>query len=215
MVGIEVDHAAVVERRHRLDVAADRLDHQRHQLLGALGEIDVRVLLEQDADVGAAHALFGEMAVRIELDADDRLRSDDLAHARDQVALAVVIAVARPSRHAGRAARRRPASRRAAGRGSRRACSRSSPACVGPGRLGPEAGALDQLEAFLPGAPPRDPERRRCRACRGPGACRAGSRASVRRLARLVGIGEKELVSVASDAVKMRIQENLMGTLAP
>ncbi len=53
----------------------------------------MRVFLEQDDDVGAAHALFGEMAVRVELDADDGFRPDDRAHPRDQVAFAVIIAM--------------------------------------------------------------------------------------------------------------------------
>ena len=150
----QIDHAAVVKRHHRTDVAADRFHGQRHQFLGALEEIRMRVLLEQHDDVGATHALFGQVAVRIELDADDGFRPDDLAHARDQVAFAVVVAV---RRHRAVQAEQHAVERH---RGAQLAEDFVAHALVAAlrdrrGRLGPEARALDQLEAFLLGAAAR------------------------------------------------------------
>ena len=62
-------------------------------LLAARGEIRVRILLEQHDDVGERAALLREMAMRIELDADHAVRSDQRAHPLEEVAFAVVIAV--------------------------------------------------------------------------------------------------------------------------
>ena len=95
------------------------------------------------------------------------LRPDDLAHARDDVALAIVVAV---RDHRAVQTEQHAVDRH---RGAELVEDFVAHALVGglrggTGRLGPEARALDQLEAFLLGAPPRDPER--------PGAERAAIR---------------------------------------
>ena len=57
------DFTGLISRRM---VRSVEVDH----LLAALGEIRVRIFLEQHDDVGGGAALVGEMAMRIELDAD-------------------------------------------------------------------------------------------------------------------------------------------------
>ncbi len=88
-----LDHAAIEYGFHRLDLAADGAQREIDHLLAALGEIRVRIFLEQHDHVGGGAALHGEMAVRVEFDADHGLRADQRAHAFEEIALAVVIAV--------------------------------------------------------------------------------------------------------------------------
>src|SRR5262249_34018014 len=85
------DQAAVVERHFRPDGAADGLDHQIDHFLAPLGEIRVRIFLEQHDDVGEAAALFRQVAVRVELDADHAARAYERAGALEKIAFAVVV----------------------------------------------------------------------------------------------------------------------------
>ena len=72
---------------------ADRLEHQGEEVFGAVDDVGVGEFLVEDGDVGQADALEGEVAVRVELDADDAGGAYDVAHALDDVAFDVVIAV--------------------------------------------------------------------------------------------------------------------------
>ena len=114
-----------------------------------------------------------------------------VAHARDQVALAVVIAerhhrAVQAEQHA--VDRHRGA---AAGRESRRACSRSRPArpapTARPRSTSPRSAR--SLPAWRAAARPRAA---RCRACRGPDARPAWKYRVCSKVSRLVGIGENE-----------------------
>ena len=74
-------------------VPSRRSEAERVELARALGDIDMRVFLEGDDGVRVLPHLLGQMAMQVELDADRRLRPDDLAHARQRVAFAIVIPV--------------------------------------------------------------------------------------------------------------------------
>ena len=78
------------------------------------------------------------------------------------------------------------------------------------GRLGPGRGPLDQREAVLPRPPPRDDHRRAAQRRRLRMLAGRRVEALPSKLARSVGIGEKVLVSVASEAVKTRKDEPLV-----
>jgi hypothetical protein len=116
----------------------------------------VRVLLVEDDDIGIAHALAGEVAVRIELDPDRHVWADEPAHPLDDVTLAVVA----PRRDHGAV----EAEQDRIDRQGRAELIEDLVAHAlviglqhGAGRLGPEAGSLDEVEALLPRPPSRDP----------------------------------------------------------
>ncbi len=87
------DHLAVDHRRHRANPLLDDRRAQVDQLERALQHVGVRILLVGDQQVGALDHRRREVAVRIELGADDDAGPDDGAHLLQQVALAVVVAV--------------------------------------------------------------------------------------------------------------------------
>ena len=60
--------------------------------MAALGEVYVGILLEHHQRVGGLDHGGSEVAVEVELGAHGDARPDDLAHLRQQVALAVVAA---------------------------------------------------------------------------------------------------------------------------
>ena len=90
---IALDLPAIVERHDRLDLAAQGREHEVEHVLGALDHVGVREFLVEHDDVGELHALQRQVAMRVELDADHAFRADDGAHALDDVAFDVVIAV--------------------------------------------------------------------------------------------------------------------------
>ena len=147
--GIALDLAAVVDRHHRLDLAAQGRQHEIEHILGALDDVGVREFLVEHDDVGARHALQRQMAVRIELDADHAFGADDRPRPLDDVAFDVVVAV----RHHGAV----QAEQQAVDRQRRLELAQDLVAhelvvgAVGrAGGAGGKAAALDQLEAFLP-----------------------------------------------------------------
>ena len=87
------DHLAVDHRRHRANPLLDDRRAQVDQLERALQHVGVRILLVGDQQVGALDHRRREVAVRVELGADDDAGADDGAHLLQQVALAVVVAV--------------------------------------------------------------------------------------------------------------------------
>ena len=87
------DHPAVERGHHRPHRAAGGAQREVEELLGALVGVGVRVLLVEHQEVARRQHLPGEMAVRVELGADHDGRADQGADAREQVALAVVVAV--------------------------------------------------------------------------------------------------------------------------
>ena len=89
----QLDHPAIIERHHRPDLAADGPDDDGDEFLGALDEIDMRVFLVEDDGVCEPHPLLGQVAMRIEFDADRHLRPDQSADMLEDVALAIVIAM--------------------------------------------------------------------------------------------------------------------------
>ena len=151
------------------------------------------------------HALHREMAVRVELDADHAFRPDDGARPLDDVAFDVVVAV----RHHGAVqAEQQPVDRQ-----RRLELAQDLVAhdlvvgAVGrAGGAGGKAAALDQLEAFRLGARARRRTAARCTcAAHRSDARRAGRTPTRDSSRRLVGKGEKVLVSVASVAVNRRM----------
>ncbi|MDT4842456.1 hypothetical protein FQZ97_763590 [compost metagenome] len=87
------DDVAVDHRDHRLDLAFHGRGADVDQLQPAFEHVGVRVLLEGDHHVGVVHHGGREVVVRVELGADHHIRAHDLAHARQHVAFAVVVAV--------------------------------------------------------------------------------------------------------------------------
>ncbi len=87
------DHAAVVARHHRLHLALDRVGDDGEQLGRALHRVGVRVFLVADQHVGAVEHQRAQVTVQVELGTDRDLRADDGADARQQIALAIVVAV--------------------------------------------------------------------------------------------------------------------------
>ena len=98
--------------------------HRSDQFERALQDVGVRILLEGHQHVGLFDHRRAQVVVRVELGADHHLRPDDGAHALQQVALAVVVAVGdhravqaeQHHVHRQRGAAGRPAVRRAASR---------------------------------------------------------------------------------------------------
>ncbi len=91
--GVAADLPAVVERHHRLDLAAQRAKDEVEQVVGALDHVGVRKFLVADDDVGEPYPPDRHVAVRIKLDADHASRPGDRARPLEDVALDVVIAV--------------------------------------------------------------------------------------------------------------------------
>ena len=87
------DHAAVEHGFHRRDLAANGPQRQLNHLLAALDEIRVRIFLEQHDDIGEAAALFGQMAMWVEFDADHGFHAYQRAHVLEEIAFAIVIAM--------------------------------------------------------------------------------------------------------------------------
>ena len=77
----------------RRDAAFVLGDAQVHQFQRAFQDVGVRVLLEGHQHVGVVHHRLAQVVVRVELGADHHLGPDDGAHALQQVAFAVVVAV--------------------------------------------------------------------------------------------------------------------------
>ena len=130
------------------------------------------IFLVADDDVGGGDALQGEMAVRIELDADHAALADDGAGALDDVALHVVVAV---GDHGAVQAEQHAVDRHGGPQLSQNLVAHEL--VVGPvggaRRAGGEAAALHQREALRGGAPAADEQR--CRAhARGIGGVLAG-----------------------------------------
>ena len=131
------------------DLAARRSQRQLDHLFRAVGEIDVRHLLEGDEYVAVPRTPLAEMAVRVELGGDhcasarrwrERAREDRLRNRHSR---------ARPSR---RASPRRTMS--TGKRGAELTEDLIAEPFIGrladdAGRLGPGRGALDQREALL------------------------------------------------------------------
>ena len=65
------------------------------ELLGTIGNIHMRILLVNHKEARLFQHRFSEMAMEVEFGANDDVRSGNLAHPRENVALAVVIAVGR------------------------------------------------------------------------------------------------------------------------
>ena len=87
------DHAAVEHRHLRPRPALRGVGDQGEQVLGALGDVDMRVFLVGDQHRGAPQHGLGEVAMQIELGADRHRRADDGADPAEDVAFAIVIAL--------------------------------------------------------------------------------------------------------------------------
>ena len=145
----DVDHPAIEHRHDRLDAALERIDRDAPEILGAVDEVRMRELLEVDEEIRRRDALRRQMAVRIEFGADEDIRPDDLADAREEIALGILVAVGNHRAVQTRARRHRPA------------CAAPqlvedfvAQALIGravdePCRIGPGGGALDQLPALF------------------------------------------------------------------
>ncbi len=89
----QAHHAAVEHGRRRPHPALRGVEHDPQQLAHAGHGIDVRILLVGHDRVSRAPHQLGEVAVQVELDADRHAGPDDLAHAGQQIAFAIGIAV--------------------------------------------------------------------------------------------------------------------------
>ena len=92
----EVGKTSII-RQSKTDITgrtrpSQRVDGDPPEILGAIDEIGVREFLEIDEEVRRRHPLRGQVAVRVELGADQHVRPDDLAHPRQQIALGIVVA---------------------------------------------------------------------------------------------------------------------------
>ncbi len=87
------DHLAVDHGSHGADLALHLGRAQVDQFQGALQHVGVRVFLEGDQHVGVLDHLRCQVAVRIKFRADHHLGPDDGAHALQQVAFAVIVAI--------------------------------------------------------------------------------------------------------------------------
>ena len=154
-----VEHAAIPDGHVRPDLAAGRAERELDHLLGAVGEVDMRHLLEGDEDVAVRHPPGGEMAVRVELGCDHGTRPGEAAHPLEEVAFAVVIAV---GDHGAVQAEDDDVDRQG---GTELAENLVAQTFIGgagneAGRLGPGRRALDQGEALGAGAAAGDDHRR-------------------------------------------------------
>ena len=88
---VHADHPAVEHARHGLQRVLGGPGNHREQLLRALRRIGVGVLLECDDGIGVGDQPGRHVTVQVQFDANRHARTDDVTHALDQVALAVVI----------------------------------------------------------------------------------------------------------------------------
>ena len=89
----DADDAAVMHRHDGLHPPGKRRRHDREQLFRAVGDVDMRILLEDHHRIDRRDLLLGEMAMQVEFGADQHLRPDQRAQMREQVALGIGIAV--------------------------------------------------------------------------------------------------------------------------
>ena len=152
------------------------------------------------------HALHRQMAVRIELHADDAARADDRAHTFDHVPFHVIVAV----RNHGSVQSQQDAVQRQRGLYLRKdfvAHEFIIRAVGGAGGAGGEAASLDQGEAFRRGTAAVRRTAARCTsAAHLAGVRRAEEHALLVGGKRRSGSGENVLVSVAMVALNRRMQ---------
>ena len=163
----DIDHPAIEDGHDRLYAAFQRIDGDAPEVLGAIDEIRMREFLEIDEEIHRREALFRQMAVGIELDADQNIRPDDLTDAREEITLGVLVAI---GDHGAVQAKHNTVHRQG---GAQLVEDFVAQILVGPavhqaGRIGPGSGALDQLPALFSGDPAsnsdwRGAERRRFR----------------------------------------------------
>jgi hypothetical protein len=91
--GVEyADHLAIERHHDRPGAALDGAVHESEEIVGALSHVDMRIFLEQDQHGGVAQGALADVAMQVELNAHRHIGANDLAHVREQVAFAVVVA---------------------------------------------------------------------------------------------------------------------------
>ena len=143
-----------------LIAAGERIKRDAPQVLGAIDEVGMREFLEVDEEIRGCKALRRQVAVRVELGANEHIRSDDIAHAGEEIALGILVAVgdhgAVQTKHDSI---------------DRKCCAQLvedlvAQALIGQaideaGRVCPGGRSLDQFETPLRGEPAADGDRRR------------------------------------------------------
>ena len=87
------DHFTIHHGQCRANALLDHGGAEIDQFEGALLDVGVRIFLVADQQVGLLQHGRAQMVVRIKFGADHHIGTYDLAHARQDVAFAVVIAV--------------------------------------------------------------------------------------------------------------------------
>lgn len=87
------DHAGVDEGGDRPDAFVVFGDAQVDEFFGPLDDVRMRVFLEQHEHVGAVHHLMRQVGVQVEFATNGRIRAYDIAHAGQDVAFAIDVAV--------------------------------------------------------------------------------------------------------------------------
>lgn len=91
--GVEdADGAAVEDTHHGPRPSLDRAGDEVEEILGAFGDVDMGILLEEHDGGGAVDLARADIGVEIELRTDGYAGSDDAPHGREQIALGVVVA---------------------------------------------------------------------------------------------------------------------------
>ncbi len=88
--GVEDAHGvAIVQTLHRTHLARYCVCNEVEEIIGAVGEVGMRVFFVEDQGVGVAHLFLGEMTVQIQLGAEGHVRPDHGAYRFEEIALGV------------------------------------------------------------------------------------------------------------------------------
>ncbi len=90
---IHRDHPAIEIAHHRAGPAGGGIERQGKEVMRALGNVGMRVFLKTDDQVGGGQHGGRQVAMRVDLERDDRIVAQDVAGPRHQIALAIVIPI--------------------------------------------------------------------------------------------------------------------------
>ncbi len=85
------EHRRLAQRRRGADLAAHESSQDRGRLFAALGHIDVRVGVVADQHVGELHHPRRDVGMKVESRDHRHIRTDDLSHGLQDVAVSVVV----------------------------------------------------------------------------------------------------------------------------
>ena len=87
------DHSQIVDIHHRFHFALHGLPADIEKFMRSIRWIDMWVFLKGDDNVGMVGQCLRDTAMKVELDTDDSVWSDNLSYSLGQIALAIVIAI--------------------------------------------------------------------------------------------------------------------------